>query len=292
LAPIVHGDIGSMSINSGYAMMYAAAPLCSLFYLNQIRTDKSTLKMLSKGTKTSFPAARKPCGFSFLRRSEMLFGGEGHYRPSLLLRIVTTAYVRNSRLTAVSHAASLLWVYQQPHLRRQPNMANTSTTQRIHPLVAGAAGSVMLVSLLGAAAITGILPSSHSSGTPSVATPVVAAPVAAASAPVATVPQVAQPVAAAQPAPKVVEKTIVHHRYVTHTKPVQIAQNAPAPAPVYAPAQPKQPVSQVSPIGIGVGAVVGGVLGSKVGGGNGKTLATIAGAVGGGYVGNEIAKRY
>jgi uncharacterized protein YcfJ len=105
-------------------------------------------------------------------------------------------------------------------------------------------------------------------------------------------PQAAQALAETQPAPKVVEKTIVHHRYVTHTKPVQVAQNAPAPAPVYAPAQPQQKVAKVSPIGIGVGAVVGGVLGSKVGGGNGKTLATIAGAVGGGYVGNEIAKRY
>ncbi len=32
---------------------------------------------------------------------------------------------------------------------------------RIHPLVAGAAASVMVVSLLGAAAIAGILPNSH-----------------------------------------------------------------------------------------------------------------------------------
>lgn len=171
-------------------------------------------------------------------------------------------------------------------------MENTSTPQRIHPIVAGAAGSVMLVSLLGAAAITGILPSSHSSGTPAAAVPTVAAPVVAAAAPIAAVPQLAQPVAVAQPAPKVVEKTIVHHRYVTHTRPVHVAQSAPAPAPVYAPTQPQQPVAQNSPIGIGVGAIVGGVLGSKVGGGNGKTLATIAGAVGGGYVGNEIAKRY
>jgi uncharacterized protein YcfJ len=37
--------------------------------------------------------------------------------------------------------------------------------------------------------------------------------------------------------------------------------------------------------------VVGGLLGNQVGGGNGKTLATIAGAVGGGYLDNEIAKR-
>jgi uncharacterized protein YcfJ len=33
------------------------------------------------------------------------------------------------------------------------------------------------------------------------------------------------------------------------------------------------------------------LIGNQVGGGNGRKLATIAGAIGGGYVGNEIAKR-
>ncbi|OWQ46562.1 hypothetical protein CDL60_13940 [Roseateles noduli] len=45
--------------------------------------------------------------------------------------------------------------------------------------------------------------------------------------------------------------------------------------------------------GIGVvgGAVVGGLLGSAVGGGTGKKIATVGGAVAGGYAGNEIEKR-
>lgn len=45
--------------------------------------------------------------------------------------------------------------------------------------------------------------------------------------------------------------------------------------------------------GLGVigGAVIGGLLGSQVGGGSGKKLATIGGAVAGGYAGNEIEKR-
>jgi uncharacterized protein YcfJ len=34
--------------------------------------------------------------------------------------------------------------------------------------------------------------------------------------------------------------------------------------------------------------VVGGLLGNQVGGGNGKKLATVAGAVGGGYAGNKV----
>jgi len=48
-------------------------------------------------------------------------------------------------------------------------------------------------------------------------------------------------------------------------------------------------------VGVGIGAiaiiaVVGGLLGNMVGGGNGRKLATVAGAVGGGYAGNEIEK--
>ncbi|MDY7219950.1 glycine zipper 2TM domain-containing protein [Denitrificimonas sp. JX-1] len=40
-------------------------------------------------------------------------------------------------------------------------------------------------------------------------------------------------------------------------------------------------------VGSAVGAVVGGLLGNQVGGGNGKKIATVAGAVGGGYAGNK-----
>ena len=40
--------------------------------------------------------------------------------------------------------------------------------------------------------------------------------------------------------------------------------------------------------GTAIGAVAGGLVGNQVGGGKGKTLATVAGAVGGGYAGNKI----
>ena len=39
--------------------------------------------------------------------------------------------------------------------------------------------------------------------------------------------------------------------------------------------------------GTALGAVLGGVLGNQVGGGNGKKLATVAGAAAGGYAGNK-----
>jgi uncharacterized protein YcfJ len=41
-----------------------------------------------------------------------------------------------------------------------------------------------------------------------------------------------------------------------------------------------------------IGAVVGGLVGSQVGGGSGKKLATVAGAVGGGFAGREVDRRH
>ena len=48
------------------------------------------------------------------------------------------------------------------------------------------------------------------------------------------------------------------------------------------------PKDQHQIAGTAIGAVVGGVLGNQIGGGKGKTLATVAGAVGGGYAGKKI----
>jgi uncharacterized protein YcfJ len=172
-------------------------------------------------------------------------------------------------------------------------METNQTPKRLHPLIIGAAASVMLVSLAGTAAITGILPSSHGAAAPAVG------------APVAGLSQnpVPLPAAAAAPArdPAVeygAPRHVIHHPRVAHH--TVMAQAAPvdyAPAPQLEPMPPAPrlqqpaPVAQNSAIGIGVGAVLGGLLGHQIGGGSGRTLATIAGAVGGGYVGNEIAKR-
>lgn len=47
-----------------------------------------------------------------------------------------------------------------------------------------------------------------------------------------------------------------------------------------------------SGLGLGTvaGAVIGGVLGNQVGGGSGNTVATVAGVAGGAYVGHELEK--
>jgi len=188
-------------------------------------------------------------------------------------------------------------------------MEMSQSSQRMHPLVAGAAASVMLVSLLGAAAITGILPTSHGSEQHAAPATLAPAPVAAAPAPAPAMQTAAAadvkeaPAAAvAESAPHAAPARVVHH-VVYRDRPAPARTQQPAmyaqadtsrqAAPVYTqPAPAPAPAAQPnSPVGIGVGAVVGGLLGNQVGGGNGRTLATIAGAVGGGYLGNEIAKR-
>jgi outer membrane lipoprotein SlyB len=91
-------------------------------------------------------------------------------------------------------------------------MEAENNKRRIHPLVAAASAAVILVSLVGVAAITGVLPTSHGSAP---ADGSAAQPVAAASAPVAPRVSVATPA----PASKLVED--------------RIAQEEDAPKPVH-----------------------------------------------------------
>ena len=172
------------------------------------------------------------------------------------------------------------------------------TTTRIHPLIAGAAVSVILVSLVGVAAITGVLPTSHGTGAPvanymppaaqidndSQASRNATLPVQALTSPATQYPPAA---------PAVPQASLQQQAAAQYQEPPQ-----PAPAPQICKTCGKvQSVRivqhQAKPTGVGVvaGAVLGGVLGNQVGGGNGRSLATVAGAVGGGYAGNEIEKR-
>ncbi len=172
---------------------------------------------------------------------------------------------------------------------------------KIHPLVAVAAGAVIIVSLVGTAAILDWLPGSHGDDE-KVPEAAVIQPVDKGGEPAADA--AAKSGKAAAPAQRVAQA------------PAPKSRPALGPDPAGAPPQPAQPMPPVSqavpvcascgkvlgvrsvdveakPSGVGVvaGAVVGGLLGNQVGGGTGKTLATVAGAVGGGYAGNEIEKR-
>ena len=204
-------------------------------------------------------------------------------------------------------------------------METTQTTNRIHPIMAAAAASVIIVSLTGAAAITGLLPTSKSAPEPmanqqQLAAMAAASPYAMQSSvtpaagvqgqaqvamPQMAMPAAAQLVATAQPVPvayaqpqpapqpavivkeRIVEKPVVkvvEKTRVVHAAPKQTRYDEPRyqPAPAPAPAQPNY-------VGIGTGAVIGGLIGNQIGGGNGKKLATVAGVIGGGIIGNQIA---
>lgn len=78
----------------------------------------------------------------------------------------------------------------------------------------------------------------------------------------------------------------VHQHKVHHAS--RVSQASPSKPYVQA---SRQPVAQHSPVGIAAGAVIGGILGNQVGGGNGRTLATVGGAVGGGYLGDVVGKK-
>lgn len=182
-------------------------------------------------------------------------------------------------------------------------MDTNNNSKRIHPLIAGAAVSVMVASLTGVAAMTGLLPNSHSEAkkVTEVSQPT---PMKAAETKPAAVAKVAKPVPTQhlasyeeerQPTPRRESyRSDALHRSTDYSQnTVQVAQ----PARICRDCgrvESVQPVqTQASPSGVGIvgGAVVGGLLGNQVGGGSGKTLATIAGAVGGGYAGNEVEKR-
>jgi outer membrane lipoprotein SlyB len=80
-------------------------------------------------------------------------------------------------------------------------------------------------------------------------------------------------------------------------QPVQVPAAAPPQAPVcascgtVASVTPVQQPGQANGVGAVVGGLVGGLLGNQVGGGNGRTAATVIGAIGGGLAGNEVQKR-
>lgn len=193
---------------------------------------------------------------------------------------------------------------------------------RLHPLVAIAAVSVTVLSLTGVAAITGLLPTSHSESGPgsaavaslmasagdkpaqteteSKAQAVIAAQADAnAPAPKAK-PAADQPENASQkPAPKPAPRQAAQTSERSTPRPASNSyaqQTAQARAICYdcgrvESVQAVQEQGQASGLGVVAGAVLGGVLGNQVGGGSGRKIATVAGAVGGGYAGNEVEKR-
>lgn len=155
----------------------------------------------------------------------------------------------------------------------------------------------------------------HDQATPAAVVASAPAPVVVAAEPLPA-PQAKAPVAAPDYKPKQAQ-TRVHTVQVAPKKvakevPVEVVDATPAPvrAEPRAPAWESAParalcatcgtVESVTPIaqegqpsGMGAvaGAVLGGLLGNQFGGGDGKTLSTIGGVLGGAYAGNTVEKR-
>src|SRR5690606_13237977 len=170
-------------------------------------------------------------------------------------------------------------------------METKNNSNRIHPLIAAAAVAVMLACAVGIAAMTGMLPSSNSSPDDAeVAALAREAELKAAEEKAAATQAEAQ--AAAKRATQLRKE---EERRIATTKPTPRAAEKPVrqTAAICSNCGRVESVHAVQsaarPSGLGVvgGAVVGGLLGNQVGGGSGRTLATVAGAVGGGYAGNE-----
>jgi len=174
---------------------------------------------------------------------------------------------------------------------------------KINPLVAIAAVSIIIFSAVGIGVMTGVIPSSKSEQ--ATAVPVTAAPAPAPqTAAPAAAPSSATEAAPAETPKKVVKKAAPRHEptHVASAEPPRYAQSepgqaAPPPAPrvcgncgsVVSVNAVKQQ-GEGSGLGAVGGAVVGGVLGNQVGRGSGRTAATVIGALGGGFAGNEVEK--
>lgn len=193
---------------------------------------------------------------------------------------------------------------------------DASPRKSIHPLMATAAVAVILFSVVGIGAITGVIPISKSNSE-RVAAPA-EQPSATQSAPAtaqplpqpprsAAVPEPAprpQPQATPKPAPQrpVAQPAPVEERYPEPQavrEPPRVAaaeRSAPAPRAICYDCGMVESVREIkqagegSGIGAVAGAVGGAVLGRQVGGGRGRDLATVAGAVGGAVAGHQVEK--
>ena len=142
-----------------------------------------------------------------------------------------------------------------------------TTTTRMHPLLAAAAVSLIVLSGVGVAALTGMIPVTKSQDSALEMSKDIANPIA---------PPISHPIpAASRPQARLVEAP----------KPqIPLGQLA----TVESVREVKEP-GDAKGMGAIAGGVVGGVLGNKLG--KGKGLATVLGAAGGAFAGHQIEKQ-
>jgi uncharacterized protein YcfJ len=167
-------------------------------------------------------------------------------------------------------------------------MNNVSANRSLHPVLWVAAVAVIVLAITGIAAMTGALPSSKSAEAEDIPQPVAATPTPQA------VSAVEAPVA--KPAPKPAVKHVERRRVETVARNDRV-DDVPPPPPVCRDCGRIESIQRMvkegdgSGVGAAAGGALGGVLGHQVGDGSGRTLATIAGVVGGAMLGNHVEKQ-
>lgn len=159
-----------------------------------------------------------------------------------------------------------------------------SDTSKLNPIVAIAAISLTIFSLVGIGIMTGLVPNSFSKNSESalkagVDTKAANTPVSAPAKPVAQTKSIEtkQPAKVATQAP------------ATRSEPPKAAPVCTS-CGVVASVNAITQKGEGSGLGAVAGGVLGGVLGHQVGGGSGKKIATVAGAAGGAYAGHQVEK--
>jgi outer membrane lipoprotein SlyB len=159
---------------------------------------------------------------------------------------------------------------------------------RIHPLAAGAAVAVIIAAAVGVAAMTGHLPGSNAENAP-------APQIAASPPPVAAVPSESAEHRAAreQGVREEAARERARHQKLAEASQVQHAQTRPvcANCGVVESVNAVQRKGEGGAVGMVGGGVAGALVGSQIGHGGGKTIAELAGAAGGAFLGNEIQKK-
>jgi outer membrane lipoprotein SlyB len=150
---------------------------------------------------------------------------------------------------------------------------------KVSPIVAIAAGSVIVFSAVGVGVMTGVIPSSFSKDE-----------AVASSAPAqGTVPsQPAAPPAAAPAKAAPTAPARVHPR--ASDAPRVAAARICADCGTVTAVNVVEKQGEGSGLGAVAGGVLGGVLGNQIGDGSGRRIATVAGAAGGAYAGHQVEK--
>ena len=160
--------------------------------------------------------------------------------------------------------------------------------RKTHPLIIIAAVAITLFSLVGIGAVLGWIPTSVGNPGPA-STPLAQAPEQPAAQPEEAKPAERKPEVKPRPRP------------VVRSEPPRVVAQAVVPPPpmvaaicrecaVIEEVREVEKAGQASGAGAVGGAVVGGVVGHQVGGGRGRDIATVLGAIGGGLAGNAIEK--